>query len=296
MNRLTEVQVRKAKPREVSYKISDGGWMYLLVHHNGSKYWRLNYRIDGQQRTHALGVWPQMNLKAARVKRDQLKALLKEGKDPKQIRDEEKKEKAELLRKKQIEEEGIFERVAKDWLNRQSAFWTVKHTQRTLRCLEIHVFPELGGMHLTEIDVRKVLGLLRVLEDRGKYEAVHRVRLNIDAVFRYGIITGLCENNPASALKGALKPWRKKPQAALASEELPEFLHKLKDYDGHILTKLAMRFMLLTFVRTKELRHAEWKEFRLVGKSPTPQRPRPANLSSRQVRATGSVEVTSSCQ
>ena len=79
MNRLTEVQVRKAKPREVSYKISDGGWMYLLVHHNGSKYWRLNYRIDGQQRTHAMGVWPQMNLKAARVKRDQLKALLKEG-------------------------------------------------------------------------------------------------------------------------------------------------------------------------------------------------------------------------
>ena len=46
LNRLTEVQVRKAKPRDESYKISDGGWMYLLVHHNGSKYWRLNYRID----------------------------------------------------------------------------------------------------------------------------------------------------------------------------------------------------------------------------------------------------------
>ena len=93
MNRLTEVQVGKAKPRDGSYKISDGGWMYLLVHHNGSKYRRLNYRIDGQQRTQALGVWPQMNLKAAREMRDRLKALIKEGKDPKQIRDEEKRKK-----------------------------------------------------------------------------------------------------------------------------------------------------------------------------------------------------------
>ena len=125
-----------------------------------------------------------MNLKAAREKRDQLKALIKEGKDPKKIQDQEKKEKAELLRRKQIEEEGVFKRVAKDWLNRQSAFWTVKHTQRTLRCLEKHVFPELRGMHLTEIDVRKVLGLLRVLEDQGKSEAAHRVRLTIDAMFR----------------------------------------------------------------------------------------------------------------
>ena len=132
MNRLTEVQVRKAKPREGSYKISDGGWMYLLVHHNGSKYWRLNYRIDGQQRTQALGVWPQMNLKAAREKRDQLKALIKERKDPKQIRDEEKKEKAELLRKKQVEEEGVFKRVTKEWIRHQSVRWTEKH------CREIY--------------------------------------------------------------------------------------------------------------------------------------------------------------
>ena len=72
MNRLTEIQDSKAKPRDGSYKISDGGWMYLLVHHNGSKYRRLNYQIDGQQRTQALGVWPQMNLKAAREKRDQI--------------------------------------------------------------------------------------------------------------------------------------------------------------------------------------------------------------------------------
>ena len=72
MNRLTEVQVGKAKPRDGSYKISDGGWMYLLVHHNGSKYRRLNYQIDGQQRTQALGVWPAVGFKEAREKRDQI--------------------------------------------------------------------------------------------------------------------------------------------------------------------------------------------------------------------------------
>ena len=87
-------------------------------------------------------------------------------------------------------------------------------------------------------------------------------------MFRYGIITGLCEHNPAVSLKGALTPQRKKPQAALAPEELPEFLRRLEVYEGHRLTQLAMRFMLLTFVRTTELRHAEWKEFHLEGKTP----------------------------
>ena len=66
MKRLTEIQVRKAKPREESFKMADGSGMYLLVHHNRSTYWRINYQIDGQQRTQALGVWPQMSLKAAR--------------------------------------------------------------------------------------------------------------------------------------------------------------------------------------------------------------------------------------
>jgi len=268
MNRLTEVQVRRSKPGEKSRKISDGGGMYLLVHHNGSKYWRLNYRVGRRQQTAILGVWPAVGLKEAREKRDQLKALLKEGKDPKQIRDEEKKEKAELLRKKQVEEEGVFKRVTKEWIRRQSVRWTEKHCRDVRRTFENHIFPELGGRHLNEIDVRQVLGVLRALESEGKHEAAHRARQRIEAVFRYGIITGICEHNPAAALKGALTPQRKKPQAALAPEELPEFLRRLEVYEGHRLTQLAMRFMLLTFVRTTELRHAEWKEFRLEGKNP----------------------------
>jgi len=97
MNRLTEVQVRKAKPREESFKMADGGGMYLLVHHNGSKYWRINYRIGRQQQTQALGVWPAVGLKEAREKRAQLKAMLKEGKNPIQVQKEQKEEQNKML-------------------------------------------------------------------------------------------------------------------------------------------------------------------------------------------------------
>ncbi len=268
MNRLTEVQVRKAKPREESFKMADGGGMYLLVHHNGSKYWRINYRIGRQQQTQALGVWPAVSLKEAREKRAQLKAMLKEGKNPIQVQKEKKEEQNKMLQKQQIQEEGVFERVTKEWIRRQSVRWTEKHCRDVRRTFENHIFPELGGRHLNEIDIRQILGVLRALESEGKHEAAHRARQRIEAVFRYGIITGLCEHNPAAALKGALTPQRKKPQAALAPEELPEFLRRLEVYEGHRLTQLAMRFMLLTFVRTTELRHAEWKEFRLEGKNP----------------------------
>ena len=78
MKRLTEIQVRKAKPREESFKMTDGDGMYLLMHHNGSKYWRINYRIGGQQQTQALGVWPAVGLKEACEKWAQLKAMLKD--------------------------------------------------------------------------------------------------------------------------------------------------------------------------------------------------------------------------
>ena len=90
MNRLTEVQVRKTKPGKGFYKISDGGVKYLLVHHNGSKYWRINYRIGRQQQTQVLGVWPAVGLEEAREKRTQLKAMLKEGKNPIQVQKEKK--------------------------------------------------------------------------------------------------------------------------------------------------------------------------------------------------------------
>jgi len=89
-NKLTESAVKKAEPKTKQFKLSDGGGLYLLVHTNGSKYWRFDFRFDGKQKSSSLGVWPEVTLAAARTKRDQAKSKIKEGVNPIKAKKEKK--------------------------------------------------------------------------------------------------------------------------------------------------------------------------------------------------------------
>ncbi len=79
---LSDTSARNAKPLDKPYKLSDGGGLFLLVNPSGSKYWRLKYRINGKEKLLSLGVYPQVSLKAAREKRDEIKAFIAQGIDP----------------------------------------------------------------------------------------------------------------------------------------------------------------------------------------------------------------------
>ena len=259
-NKLTELACKKANA--VGKKLTDGNGMYLLVHKNGSKYWRMDYRFEGKRKTMALGVWPETTLTKAREMRDQARILIQDKIDPM-----EQKKKLDRIRSE--DHQRTFALLTEEWMKRQTSRWTEKHTSDVKRSLENHVFPDLGDRPINEIQRSEVLQVLRKLEGVNKYEATHRARQRIEAVFNFAIITGDCENNPAAGLTKALTPPTKKKMPSLKPEELPEFLSRLEDYKGHRLTYLAMRFMLYTFVRTKELRAAEWIEFDLKEMDPT---------------------------
>lgn len=79
---LTDAKIRAAKPDEKPYKLADSGNMFLLVHPNGSRYWRLRYRFLGKEKTLALGVYPEVSLSEAREKRDAARKQIAEGTDP----------------------------------------------------------------------------------------------------------------------------------------------------------------------------------------------------------------------
>ena len=259
-NKLTELACKKANA--VGKKLTDGNGMYLLVHKNGSKYWRMDYRFEGKRKTLALGVWPETTLTKAREMRDQARILIQDKIDPLE-------QKKKLNRIRFEDHQRTFALLTEEWMKRQTSRWTEKHTSDVKRSLENHVFPDLGDRPINEIQRSEVLQVLRKLEGVNKYEATHRARQRIEAVFNFAIITGDCENNPAAGLTKALTPPTKKKMPSLKPEELPEFLSRLEDYKGHRLTYLAMRFMLYTFVRTKELRAAEWIEFDLKEMDPT---------------------------
>lgn len=255
--RLRDVTLRNAKGLDRPYKLSDGGGLYLLVQPNGSRYWRLAYRFLGKQKLLAFGVYPEVSLAEARERRDAARKLLASGIDPSQAKKDER-------RRRVLAAENSFESVAREWHENQTAAWTKRHAQNVLTRLEADIFPQIGPRPIAEIGAPELLDALRKIEKRGALDVASRLRQSCGAIFRYAIVTGRAVYNPAGDLRGALKtPEKTRHHAALSRDDLPEFLRRLRQYDGENQTRRALHLLALTFVRTTELRAAEWAEIDL---------------------------------
>ena len=247
---LTDPKIRNAKAKDKSYRLTDSGGMYLEVMPNGSKYWRWKYRFDGKEKRLALGVYPEVTLAAARLKRDTQRKLLKEqGSDPLQARREDK-----IASK--IRAGNTFEAVARLWWDHWKDVRSSRHADYVLRRLEADIFPVLGGKPLAEITAPQLLAVVRTIEKRGALDIAKRALQTCGQIFRYAVAHGICERNPVADIKpqDALKPRAKENYARLSAAEFPELLRKIETYDGALTTRLALRLMALTFVRTSELR------------------------------------------
>jgi len=260
-DKLTELGIKKSKSGIKEKKLFDGQGLYLLLHPNGSKYWRIKYRFLGKEKVLALGVWPNISLTAARKMRNEAKIILNSGQDPNVVKNN-------ILLSKQVDQLNTFKAVADEWLLTKEQEWKQNNFQDVKRAIENHLYPDLGQRPLSEITSAELLSVLKKIQGQGKYEATRRARQKCEAIFRYANLSQRCENNPASNLKGALASPKKKKFNALNPEELPEFLIKLNEYNGSIITKLALRLVLYTLARTAEIRFATWNEFDLESSEP----------------------------
>ena len=250
---LNHKSCKTAEKREKSYKLSDGGGLYLEVMPSGSKYWRLKYRINGKEKRLAIGVFPQVGLADAREERERAKKLLAANKDPSELK------KLEKLTA-QISSENTFEGIAREWHLKQKVGWTAHHADTVMKRLEADIFTKIGNRPIAEISSIELLSTIQLIEKRGAVDIAHRARQTCGQIFRYSIATGRSKDDPSVALKGALTPRKVKHRAYLKENELPEYLEKLEIYDGDHLTKLAMKVLLLTFLRSAELRGGRWEE------------------------------------
>ena len=260
-DKLTELGIKKSKSSIKEKKLYDGKGLYLLLHTNGSKYWRVKYRFLSKEKVFSLGVWPNISLTEARKIRNEVKIVLKSGQDPNVVKNN-------ILLNKQVDQLNTFKAVADEWLLIKEKEWKQNNFQDVKRAIENHLYPDLGHRPLSEITSAELLLVLKKIEGQGKYEATRRARQKCEAIFRYANLSQRCENNPASNLKGALASPKKKKFNALNPEELPEFLIKLNEYNGSIITKLALRLVLYTLARTAEIRFATWNEFDLESSEP----------------------------
>ena len=261
-NQLTELSIKQAKPKQKQYKLTDGEGMYLRIYPNGSKYWQLQYWFDSKQKILSFGVWPNVSLKEARDKRFAAKKIIKEGIDPNVENKKRLEEQSFEREKEKIRKISTFQIVAHEWFSRQSTQWTERHSIGVLSSLKMHVFPDLGEIPIADISNQDLITTLRKLESEGKYETCYRIRQKLEAIFSFAEIEGLCIGNPAIGLQKILTKPQPKSQNSLPISELPEFLKKIDaDTGASKTTSLAMKFLILTFVRTSELRFADWREF-----------------------------------
>lgn len=253
---LTDVEIKKAKYTREDGKperLTDGGGMYLELSSSGGKWWRWKYRFGGKEKRLSLGTYPDVSLKAAREKRDEAKRLLADNIDPAVQRKEQK-------RQALVSTENNFEAVAREWLLHMAEEWSPKHLTKTTGVLEKDAFPILGQYPINEIKPRQILETIRAMEKRGVYVTASKVFQWCGAIFRFAIASERADVDPTQSCRKALKTRPVQHMKRISEREIPELLSKIEAYDGEVLTKLAIQFMALTFVRTSEMIGAKWDE------------------------------------
>ena len=251
---LTAVAVKRAKPKDKPYKLSDRDGLYLFVKPSGTRYWRMNYRFAGQQRTISFGRWPEVPLADARERVIQARRQLSDGIDP--------SEQVKLDKiKASIAQANTFKAVSDDWLEKVGlearAPMTIKKYEWQLGL----VMPSLGRRPITQITPHEILLALKRIERTKKYYTACSVRATCSQVFRYAIATARAERDVCADLRGALVTPKVVHRAAITTpREVGALMRSLEDYDGHPIIRVALRLLPHVFVRPGELRHAEWKE------------------------------------
>lgn len=253
---LTDIQVRKAQPREKAFKLADSAGLYLYVTPAGAKVWRMKYRYAGKEKVLSFGPYPEVTLAAAREERDAAKRLLREHRDPAL---EKRKRKMEAY----AAAGATFKVVALRWHTDQTPRWSPLQATKVRQAFERDVYPQIGDLPLIEIDAPMVLRMLRKVEARGAIDTAKRIRQHVSAVFGYAIAEGLCVVDPAASIGKALKPVTKKGKqpAVRTIEAAREVLRTMEETTSGPLTKLASRLLALTVVRPGVVRAAKWIEF-----------------------------------
>ena len=256
---LTDTFVRNIKPTSAPAgdKHSDGQGLYLHVKQAG-KYWRMNYRFGGKQKTLALGVYPDVSLADARERRNKARKLLANDIDPGVAKREAKQAKADAAA-------NTFEAVARDWLDKTAAKRAAITQLKVKTWLEKDAFPFIGNMPISTIGPRDVLDkVVRKLEARGAIDTAHRLKQLCGQVFRYAVVTGLAERDVTADLRDALTAKTKVHHPAITEPKLVgDLMRSIFAYTGHPCTVAALKLSPLVFVRPGELRTAEWAEIDL---------------------------------
>ena len=257
---LTDADCKNAKcpPGKKQARFADSGGMYRQVSQAGSKRWFLKNRMDGKEKQMALGSYPDVSLKAGRLKRDAAKATKSAGIDPVQAR---KLEKLKATRNTG----DTFRVIAMEWYGKQASQWSDGHAHRMLRQLERDLFPSIGERPIAQIHAIELLAALHKVEERGALETADRALMLARQIWDYWLPTaGVEQRNITEGLKARLKPYRGKSFAAIVEpNRFGELMRAIHSYKGGPIVRTALQLAPLLYQRPGNLRMMEWAELDL---------------------------------
>ncbi|MDP8052467.1 tyrosine-type recombinase/integrase [Pasteurella atlantica] len=250
--KLTNLQIKNETFNNKNRKLFDGQGLYLHITKSG-KYWRYKYNYANREKLLSLGVYPEVSLKMARELHFEARALLRKGLCP-------CTEKQKYKKQITVEFNNTFEKIAKEWYEFKRPDWSnPKHAQQVINTLTDYTFPFIGKYPITEITPVQVMNILNKIKDKA--ETCKRLKQRISAVFDYAVYTGRLSSNPVQSLPNPAKGKKVKNHLSLPADEIPEFYKKLRTYHCQ-QAQLGLRLIILTFVRSSELRKAQWSEFK----------------------------------
>lgn len=253
---LTDLQVKRAKPAEKRRKLFDGGGLFVEIQPNGNKFWRFRYlQGNGKENVLTFGKYPDVSLAEARDKGRDARRLMNDGVDPARRRDDERRAALAVA-------ENTFEKLAREWHGVKAKSWSDNYAQNVLHRLELDIFPEVGKISIDAITHRQMIDTLRKIEQRGAHEIAKRERAVCAQIFSYAIQSGIATRNPIVDMRDVLQRVTPGNFAAIDADELPAFLDALGRNEACMnpATRIGLRLMMLTFVRTSELIETPWSE------------------------------------
>jgi integrase len=253
---LSDINLKNAKPLDKPYKMPDGKGLYVMMHNNGGKYFRLDYRFEGKRKTLALGTYPDVPLKKARERAYTAKRQLADGIDPAANKQAIKQAKLSSLA-------NSLEAIANEWLVKQCKESDKARPKRFLA----YILPWLGGRPIDGIRPNDVLVCLKRVEAAGNAYSAKKALQMYGLLWRYAVVTQRAEADITQSLKGAIATHEKNHFPAITEpKQLAPLLRAIDSYTGDFVTVCALKFSAYTFQRPGEIRAAKWQDIDLETK------------------------------
>lgn len=259
---LSDPKVKNAKPKGKAAKIADGGGLTLYIPSSGQKVWHYRYRIAGTEQTFTLGSYPQISLADARMMHRAARWLVERHIHPRayveaQIKAAEEAEAAANAR--------TFRTVCQEWQDATAKSLAPLTVKERREMLERHVLPSIGDVPITAI-TRKLLVELLTKIDAKVVVTGERCRGYLKQIFDYATDREIVGGNPVPNAKVLLNSQNRKPtpRRALPVHSVGKLMHELAvSNKAEVPTKLALRLLILTWLRTANIVGARWSDIDL---------------------------------